>query len=149
MKERKLIPLIKFAFELDALDPKEFCKIHLPHVPVIGVSLVALLQIKASKYHVIMDYANFLNKPLTLDMFYPNINGEIMSEDHPDFKLYQDKLLFKGFTFDESTFSHTQSISYQGILNIFWRDNNSDKWRLSNGLTIIDSLTKLGLTYNK
>ncbi len=147
MKDKKLIPLLDFVLMIGNLSTKEFCSDeYLRSVSQVVLERNSYMK-DTYKFHIIAKYANFLNKPLSLDMFYPNIDGKLLPEDHPDFKLHQDKVIFKDCTVDTHTFSEATSICIDGILSVYWRDKASSGWRLSHGLKTINDLTKYGLTY--
>lgn len=73
MKTVKLLPMVKFILDIDALTTKEFCdKYGVPHpfyTGEVNSSVDKLLQVDAVKHRMFLEYAKFLNKDLTQDMF--------------------------------------------------------------------------------
>lgn len=73
MKIVKLLPMVKFILDIDSLTTKEFCdKYSVPHPFFTGnvdSSVDKLLQVDAVKHRMFLEYAKFLNKDLTQDMF--------------------------------------------------------------------------------
>ncbi len=142
MIEKKLVPLLELVLNMQEVKKENILFSQQKGLVNFDTQITDL-----RRFNAINEYALFLNTPLTLDMFYPNNDGELMSDEHPDFIKHYDKVIFTGFKPDISTFSHVRSISLEGILNVFWRDGTSDKWRLSVGLKTVDDLTKFRLKY--
>ncbi len=65
--------MVKFILEIDWLTTKEFCdKYSVPHpfyTGEVNSSVDKLLQVDAVKHRMFLEYAKFLNKDLTKDMF--------------------------------------------------------------------------------
>ncbi len=131
MKKAKLIPLLRFVTEVDLPFP---IKVDINHEC-------------AHRYVEIAKYAKFLNTPLDLDMFYPNIKGELLFDNHPAYTFYKQRVIFENFTVDTHTFSEATSICLDGVLSVFWRDGKAKDWRLSHGLKTVNDLTEFGITY--
>lgn len=65
--------MVKFILDIDWLTTKEFCdKYSVPHpfyTGEVNSSVDKLLQVDAVKHRMFLEYAKFLNKDLTQDMF--------------------------------------------------------------------------------
>ena len=73
MKTRKLVSMVEFILEIDWLTTMDFCKqygIPLPkHNGDIDYGVSEMFRIDAVKQKMYVDYAKFLNKKITYDMF--------------------------------------------------------------------------------
>jgi len=69
MKTKKLIPMIQFIIEIDWMTTSEFCQESGAPLPNIRDGVNSFLQIDAIKHRMFVEYAKFLSKTLTIDMF--------------------------------------------------------------------------------
>ncbi len=72
MKTKKLVPMVQFILDIDAMTTKEFCdKFNLPHPFFTGEvesSANLFLQVDAIKHRMFVEYAKFLNKNITANL---------------------------------------------------------------------------------
>jgi hypothetical protein len=69
MKTKELLSMVDFILEIDFMTTIEFCKNYEVQLPTIQAGANGLLQIDAIKHKMFVEYAKFLNKKLTIDMF--------------------------------------------------------------------------------
>jgi hypothetical protein len=69
MKLKKLIPMVDFILDIEWMTTTEFCNETGAPLPTIKGGSDSFLQIDAIKHRLFVEYANFLNKNLTDEMF--------------------------------------------------------------------------------
>lgn len=122
--------------------------------------------------HLLINYANFLKRPLTRGMFVPcDLEGNILEEPKQykewielqkkrggyslnlDCKIFQeakDRVLFEGFELkDLKLDSRNKCISKDNIIHVFWENSTSKEWTLSKGISIIEDLVIFNLQLTK
>lgn len=73
MKTRKLVSMVQYILDIDWMSTAEFCDEYNVPKPVlindVNTMVNQLLQVDAIKHKMFVEYAKFLNKELSLDMF--------------------------------------------------------------------------------
>ncbi|MCE7039170.1 gp58-like family protein [Dyadobacter sp. CY312] len=67
--ETKLISMVDFILDIDWLTTTAFCEKYNAPLPMPADGVMGLLTIDAIKHRMFLDYAKFLNRKLTIDMF--------------------------------------------------------------------------------
>lgn len=95
-------------------------------------------------YYVSIDsYAEFLRTPLDISMFVPCDDNNIPLEGEIDPDEW-DNVLFDGFSV-KTHYEGAKHISW-GPLSVYWWQPDTQIWRLSMNIKIIEHLTRFGLT---
>jgi hypothetical protein len=113
-------------------------------------------------------YAHFLKQPLELWMFVPcDENGNVLeyvknpyeefcdkenvcrviSKEEIKYQQAKERCLFDGFELKEIVFNSEsiKTICLHEFLNVFWLDNEKNKWDTSAGLSTLEDLIKYNL----
>ena len=69
MKKKKLVSMIDFILEIDWMTTTEFCQETGAPMPNVREGVNSFLQVDAIKHRMFVEYAKFLNKDLTIEMF--------------------------------------------------------------------------------
>jgi hypothetical protein len=128
MKTKKLVPMIQFILDIDWMTTTEFCNETGAPIPTIKGGVDSFLQIDAIKHRLFVEYAKFLNKELTYEMF----EGE--------------KRIFEcGKYIDRQPSTQFNTYEVNGV--VLFADTNTQR-NVSRGLKVSD-LTTLGISYNE
>lgn len=128
MKTKKLVTMVDYILNIDWMTTTEFCNETGAPLPTVRGGVYSFLQIDAIKHRMFVEYAKFLNKELTYEMF----EGE--------------KRIFEcGKYIDRQPSTTFNTYEVNGV--VLFADTNT-KRNVSRGLKVSD-LTKLGILYNE
>jgi len=145
MTKKKLISVLDYILDIDWLTTKEFCSKYNVPAPTIKGGVNDFLQVDAIKQKMFVEYAKFLNKNITEDMFI----GE--NAIFPDFvKCSQKDAAIKGISKSFDNFGKNEfSITILRLSGKEYGQKDKLSYVTSYHLKKINDLVKDGVYYNE